>query len=335
MTRSTRTYLFVALFLCGILAIAQPAYAHDAEDHNAELEKILFNGKNPGNDDAVRALEDAAYLCVDFCGMNGKGVTCLESLKNYGVSGLPERADDIDMPGGQYHRQYTHRGWDDQIKYFNGNAEQEDHWAKRKDLLLNTSYKVFGYAPPPDFLSWTSLSNKDMEKKYESFCALIYYVHVLGDYVEDVGSDYLAKDNLDKFNGVSNGRKIAFARPHPNDDNIDIFYEFDQHLKVLFANQASTIVYKQLMSDLNTLAGKARRLSGSTGGINDLEKLEEAKMYVNELMDILSGSGSHANRVHELLAGEEFFCKAFPGLKGTARPKGWLEGLIERVGLVA
>lgn len=335
MTRSTRTYLFVALFLFGTLAIAQPAYAHDAEEHNAELEKILFNGKNPGNDDAVRALEDAAYLCVDFCGMNGKGVTSLESLKNYGVSGLPERADDIDMPGGKYHRQYTHRGWDDQIKYFNGNAEQEDHWAKRKDLLLNTSYKVFGYAPPPDFLSWTPLSNKDMEKKYESFCALIYYVHVLGDYVEDVGGDYLAKDNLDKFNGVSNGRKIAFARPHPNDDNIDIFYELEKHLKVLFADQSNTMVYKQLMSDLGTLAGKARNLAGSTGGIDSLDKLEEAKGYVNELMGMLSGSGDHANRVHELLMGEESFRNAFPGL-GESQPESDLfQQILERLGLAA
>lgn len=335
MAWAARTYLLIALFLFGAFVMAQPAYAHDADEHNAEFERVLFNGKSTGNDDAVKALEDAAYLCIDFCGMNGKGATSLESLKNYGVSGLPEKADDIDMPSGKFHRQYTHRGWDDQIKYLNGNTEQEGRWIKRKELLINTSYKVFGYTPPPGFLSWAPLSNKDMEQKYESFCALVYYVHVLGDYLEDVDSNDLSKDNLDRFNGVSNGRKIAFARPHPSDDNADIFFELDKHLKILFADQSNTMVYKQLMSDLGTLAGKARSLSGSTGGVDNLEKLEEAKGYVIELMDILSGSGSHANRIHELLKGEEFFRNAFPGLSDVTESNGWLEDFLERFGIAA
>ena len=150
---------------------------------------------------------------------------------------------------------------------------------------------------------------------------------MLGDYLED--------DNYSKFNGASNGEKIAFARPHPSDENTDIFFELKKHLEVLFHDQTNTILFKQLITDLDALAGKARNLAGTSGGINSDEKFDEAKTYVEELMALLSGSGPHANRLHQLLADEEFFRKAFPGLSANQPDESFLQQILSRFGLVA
>ena len=227
------------------------------------------------------------------------------------------------MPGGGHHRRYTHRGWDDQENYLND--VNKEHWEKRKKVILRTSYKVFGYEPLPGLLSATPLGDKELEKKLNSFCALIYYVHVLGDYLED--------DDYKKFNGKTNGEKIAFARPHPGEDNVDMFYELTKHLETLFSDQKDTRVYAQLIGDIKTLANKARNVVGSTGGINSDEKFEEAKLYVEELMDILSGSSKYANRVHMLLKNEEFFNKAFPDLVQSQKSESLFDRLLHIFGL--
>ena len=142
------------------------------------------------------------------------------------MQNLPASVSEIALPGGPQHRQYTHRGWNDQINYL-FDEDQKERWLKRKEVLRNTVYKVFDYNQQPFWLSWLPFFHDEKsEMKYDSFCALVYYVHILGDYLED--------SNYQQFNGNTNGRKVAFARSHADEENIDLFFELQIHLSKLF-----------------------------------------------------------------------------------------------------
>ena len=137
----------------------------------------------------------------------------------------------------------------------------------------------------------------------DSFSALVYYNHLLGDYLEDIDP---AKGNIDKFNVTSNGHKIPFASNTSNP--VDMFSEIEKHLAVLFADQvASSRVNDSLISDIDTLANKARRISGNSEGTITTDDYNDMQACVQELMDILTGENEHYNAVHELLMNESFF----------------------------
>lgn len=143
--------------------------------------------------------------------------------------------------------------------------------------------------------------------KCDSFCALIYYNHLLGDYLEDINSE---NGNIDRFNGKSNGKKIPFA----SDSLIltDIFSELEKHIAILFEDQSDSRVYASLMSDIETLAGKARNITGNEEGTVTEKNYKDIGVCVRELMDILTGENSHYNAIHELLEKEKFFKDVFP-----------------------
>ncbi len=107
---------------------------------------------------------------------------------------------------------------------------------------------------------------------------------------------------VERFNGTTNGKKIPFASSAYTTRG-DLFSELKKHLEILFADQSSTRIYHDLISDLDTLAFQARGLSPD-GQINE-EQFTEARQYVYELMDILTGGNlsgeGHANNIHKLL----------------------------------
>lgn len=316
---------FSAFFL---IADVQAAIAHGEPGHDADLKNVLFDGGDSGNEEALDHLEEAMYLCLDFNSMEPKGGEYLENLRAYGVAGLPDKPDDINLPGGSKHQKYTHRGWDKQSTYFQGekNAELKKKWELRKEILINTSYKVFGYSPAPGFLAWTPLGDEGREKKHQSFAALVYYVHVLGDYVA------IEDEHWKSFS--VHATKIPFASPERTGD-IDIFSELEKHLAIVFADQKDGYQYDQLLKDIDGVASKSRKLAGSEGGINTLDKFQEAHGYAVELMDVLSGKSGHANRVHDLLMYEESFTNAFPSTGQATTSGGWIEGVLEYFGIAA
>ena len=302
--------LAFCLMLFFVLAAPRQVFGHPGEEHNEELEKVLFDrgdfAKGHKNDDegkSVAALEAAAYLCIDQ--FNNQGQDKINILIGYGVPGA-RRIKLSDLNPTKYnlsaktHRGYTHRGWET-TSY--PTKENQERFQTRKNILLGTTEKIFDFSPMPAWMV-------GYDKKCNSLCALVYYVHVLGDYIED-------KD-FQQFNGSGNGLKIAFATPNPSDSNPDIFWELKKHLAILFADQTNSWTYRQLIVDLDTLAGAARSLSGQTGGINSEERYREAHSYAVELMALLTGDNNgnatynYANRIHQLLMNEEFFTKAFP-----------------------
>lgn len=306
------------------------ASASGAEIHDADLERLLFgdDGVSYANDHraaddregrAIIALEDAGFLCIDQLGRTGydadRGNECIQYLRKYVWmgTGIPRRLSETN-PANRwfFHRSYTHQGWDYDYSANSSNAtkDSQEHpqkWEARKEILRCTVDRVFGFT----FLSigWPSGHGE----KCESLCALIYYVHVLGDYIA-------AKDYSQFFEG-SNGEMIPFAIPNASDKNPDIIWELDKHLEVLFGGQTTgRHLYASLNQDLDALANRARRLAGSRSSMSEEEAYAQGRDCAIELMAILTGydyetkalSPDHANRIHELLMNEDWFTDAFP-----------------------
>lgn len=281
----TRKFILISILFILLCAYLVPAGAHpSAQAHYDELELVLFGGKYTGvNREALTLIEYASTLAIDQ--FNGFHSDILTYLSQHRISGLPpdvKTSRDQDRLGINYtasphtHREATHRGWDWNYAVDKGN------WPVRKNILLSTVTHVFGFKG----------SRGDYDKQCNSFCALVYYVHLIGDHQED--SKY-----------KEDGPIVSLAEKNFSTSNIDIFYELDHHLSILFSNQKDTHLYRLMMDKLRKLGKETRALTGSTGGINTPEKLESYHAAANELIQILRRS------VPELLRREDFFNRVF------------------------
>ncbi|SFY04218.1 hypothetical protein [Ruminococcus sp. XPD3002] len=207
--------LFISVIVLSF--VSKDVYAFPShKKHDDMLESILFplyehDLKN--NDESVKALEAieyASYLTIDQRGDNGKDK--LEKLKEYGIKGLPKSTTD---PGyyiagvGENHRKPTHRGWD----YDNYTSTPKDYeiWKNRRPILENTVDKFFDF-------------NGD-DKQKESFCAIIYYIHILGDRYDDCNNNrkYYPPSVIMELGGRKNDEK-------------DIIHELEKYIRLLFKN---------------------------------------------------------------------------------------------------
>lgn len=152
------------------------------------------------------------------------------------------------------HRMYTHQGWNS-VKYSN-----KEFWDVRKKILLEASQQsLFDVSPLnipwfSDFIS--KLSGPD--EQCDAFCALVYYVHILGDHLEGDKPDKLdALEPLAQYESLSSPGIIP---------------ELQECLQVLFVNQKTSWTFMSLMQDLDTLGRKAEKVYYSPGGINTEEK---------------------------------------------------------------
>ena len=168
------------------LSYAPPASAHETSEHNEEIELVLFGSRTYKTDstnveikDRIQAIENAVYLCVDQ--FNGAGKAELDYLvKERKIKDIAKSIEEIDYKSNYSHRSLTHRGW-------NVNYDMKANWPIRKQILMNTVKKeLFSSLDTP--VSWFPwLSNKiywdDYKDQCESFCILLYCVHVLGDHI--------------------------------------------------------------------------------------------------------------------------------------------------------
>lgn len=291
-----RLVSLLAVLVISVTLVVPTAFAHERGEHDHELEMTLFDTqKSPFSKNqqdsrytALNALENAVYLSIDQFG--NSGVTSLGELAAYGVKGLPATVAELNPPpeetqlSARNHRMYTHRGWDFVYPIDKAN------WNKRRSILTGTVQKVFGF--------------KD-SKQGESFAAVLYYVHVLGDYLED--SDFK------QFNGTSNGLKIPFASPNYT-STADIFSELEHHLGIVFRDQHDKRTYSSLMSELSGIAERARGIAGSWGGINNEDSYNDIHECAKMLMALLCGECGeyrYFNRIHTLLMNETFFTSVF------------------------
>lgn len=309
-----RISIFLVAFVFSCLFCTVSVDAHpNASEHYEELEAMLFDSRNfheSAQGDVltkIRTIEYASTLCIDQFGESDS--TLLKGLKKWGVPGIPQNVskinpDDTDnirlSPAN--HRTYTHQGWEH--SYTSEQYGDLARWPVRKNILLAATEEVFNFSI---FSGKWMFINFGYSDKCDSFSALVYYNHLLGDYLEDVDPK---KGNIDKFNGISNGHKIPFAS---NDSNpVDLFSEIEKYLAILFADQAeSNRVYDSLMSDIETLANKARRISENAEGTITLEHYKDMQACVQEFMDILTGENGHYSAIYTLLMNESFFKDVF------------------------
>ena len=278
----TRGILLIIVALC-LSMIAPSSLASDRDVHDAYMLKVLFGNDykeenyNAKELAAIEALEAASYLAVDQ--YNGKGAEELKVLNNYRVPSLPSDISEIDFPGNQHHRRYTHRGW--MGPYNNAERPYQDdkaHWNLRKTILTETVKKVFGL-------------KDDSARVCESLSAVIYYIHVLGDHI--VETDY-QKMNADLM-GVG-GRN----------DQYDIIHQLIYHFDILFTSPSSSNRYNSFRSQLRLLNNEFSELVNKDGGINTPEKQAAYSELAKKLMDLL------IKHVPGLLQEESYFSKVFP-----------------------
>lgn len=266
------------IFLCMILFLSSQhfpyAYAFERKDHDKYMVEVLFKNfleteNKQSIQDEIEALESASYLAIDQ--FNGNGQKDLDNLATYGVKGLPTLNDIDYSASGKTHRSYTHRGWD-----FVYGGMASDRWILRKQILLNTADAIFDF--------------QGNEKQKDSFCATIYYIHVLGDLLDD--ESYTIQNGLI----MDLGGRIYKA---------DIIDELLKHFKILFSDQKYTHKYLFLTTAMERYNTKLSKIVRSKGGINSDEKFVLRQEYVKGLMRLLT------MYLPEMLKEEQFFYDVF------------------------
>lgn len=235
----------------------------------------------------VTALEYASYLAIDQFGGNGEAY--FNALKRWGMGGLPLKFTSIDYSedlrgtgrkiNANTHRLYTHQGWDREFE----TATTRRFWTARRNVLLGTVNSIFGFRNLGSILGY--------DEKTNSLAGIIYYVHVLGDYIE-----------ADNYKKISILQDLA---GHKNTDQNDMITSLRRYVEILFPDQKTSQPYKDLMRGLDDLDRKAGKLVNSFGGINTDEEFQEYRGYSIDLLELLQ------DNIPKLLKNEEFFRKVF------------------------
>lgn len=148
--------------------------ACNEEQTNLYVTQIIFG------DDAllyeadknVEEILSALYICSEQSNRDGKDK--LDLLKDAKVSGIPG-LDKINV-SDEYLLSCSHNTWEYEAKGL------EKLQAERKDVLRNTVIKVFDFG-------WINETFKKSSGQIDSFSALLYYFHILADYLADDPDD--------------------------------------------------------------------------------------------------------------------------------------------------
>lgn len=280
MMKKTVCYLIVIIFSFSVFCFS--VSAHDRAEHEKDLRCVLFGP--PCNlpsisvdaKTAMDKLYHASYLSIDQ--FNGYGKEDLTYLKNAKIKWLPKSIDDIDFPAsGHTHRSFTHRGWN-----FDYSGDDQANWPARKMILLSTVNDIFKF-------KHTSNNPDNYKGQCESFAALIYYIHLIGDQIEN---KKIKAEGLEMNLGGTKDKKNVI-------DELLVF------LPNLFPTQKSSGTYTILTNRLNQLNTRISALVNKTGGIRSDEDFAEYHECAEELMNILK------LHIPYLLRNEPFFNKVF------------------------
>ena len=270
---------WITLFLSVILTVTlipSPISAYERDGHDKCMNDVLFYHfkedpeHDPKTKNELKVLSSACYLAIDQ--FNNNGQHDLDALHAYGVKDIPASVGEFSFnASGKNHRSKTHRGWD-----FPYGGDDNKLWQTRKHLLLNTAEAMFDF--------------NENEKQKDSFCALLYYVHILGDHMDD-----------DSFL-TSNGLKMDVGG---RIDEQDVIHEVLKHLETLFPDQTHTHKYHSLTHSLLKYDRKLSKIVRSSGGINTSIKFEEKQEYTKKVYEALT------LYIPEMLKEEAFFNQVF------------------------
>lgn len=165
-----------ALLVAVILFVSSSvnAFACEEEQSNVYMLKILFGNDytNYENNTDVEKLLSALYLCSEQSDKDGQDK--LNILKKAKVGRLPT-LDELNVSNIDLF-DCSHNSWNYESK---NNNEVQD---VRKNVLRKTAVKVFNFG-------WFNETFKSKNGKIDSFSALLYYSHILADYLADDPKD--------------------------------------------------------------------------------------------------------------------------------------------------
>jgi len=270
------------LIFVSLLNISINCYAFSAEEHDSFMNSVIY-GNSFTNDKNAEILSAASYLTIDQ--YQGNGQDKIDTLKRHHIKKVPDLKD-IDFDSNQHHRKYTHMGWNHVY------SDDKANWAVRKEILLSTATKIYKFGFFNGFFG-------HYNDKCDSFCALVYYIHILGDCI----------DYSDKNDGLSDD-VIPLVDINPSLQNPDVFYELKYYLGILFSDQTDKLSYISMMQEIENYEIEARDvISRNNVDANELATIED------DLMQTLT------NYVYPLLQNEKFYS----GSQSIfARIKSWL-----------
>ena len=163
----------IAAFILAIVLLfsrSSTVFACDEKQTNTYITQILFgnNALSKANDQNVKMLMSALYLCSEQS--DNQGQEKIDYLKTMRVSGVPALSD-LNIKASNL-MECSHNAWEYEFAAYKKNQ------ANRKKVLQNTVKKVFNFGFVNNLVG-------SKNGKCNSFAALLYYSHILTDYLAD------------------------------------------------------------------------------------------------------------------------------------------------------
>ena len=200
MTKRMSAFILTIVLL---VSISSTVFACDEKQTITYTTQILFGDSalSKVNDENVKMLMSALYLCSEQS--DNQGQDKVDYLKTRKVSGIPELPD-LNIKSNVL-MQCSHNSWEYEF------SSAKKNQANRKKTLRNTVNKVFDFGLVNHWVGSKS-------GKCNSFAALLYYSHILSDYLADDLSETTVSVNgklvsayAGKPSVVLNGNKPSFT----------------------------------------------------------------------------------------------------------------------------
>jgi len=181
--------LLLAIVL--LFIIGSTAFACDEKQTDTYVTQILFGDRalSRSSDEKVKMLLAALYLCSEQS--DGLGQDKIDYLKQHKVSGVPTLSS-LDIKGA-YILECSHNSWE--YEYAGAKKNQNN----RRTVLQHTVNKVFNFGLFNNLFGSGS-------GKCNSFAALLYYSHILSDYLADDPSETTAicgNNSIPSYSGTA------------------------------------------------------------------------------------------------------------------------------------
>ncbi len=290
---------FLALAL--LLSFSITANACDEGQSNAYILKLLFGDDTMRyeNDADVKKLMAALYLCSQQSDKEGQDK--IDALNNAKVSGIPALPK-INVSGDLLF-ECSHSSWG----YVSASIKNTQR--NRKEVLRKTVINVFDFG-------WFNETFRSNQGQIDSFSALLYYTHILADYLADdpLDTEISAKGyDIPAYSGAEfyelNGNKPTFTAAQKRErDTYANYSDLDQYkrsgagitligpgtlervtargvisnIKPSGWNQKS---YEGIMASGQPLYNRCHLIAHSLGGHDTLYNLVTGTRYLNEAME--------------------------------------------------
>ena len=197
--------LFMVVVL--LLSFSNNVFACDEEQTNTYVRQILFGyqADSRASDENVKMLMAALYLCSEQA--DNQGQDKIDYLKSHKVSGIPALKK-LNISNYQLF-ECSHSYWE--YEY----PAAKSIRANRQKVLRNTVNKVFGF----DFFDYLFGGSTE---KCDSFAAMLYYSHILADYLPDDSSDTEVMVNDQLIPSYSGKPYIEINNNKPEFSSVDI-----------------------------------------------------------------------------------------------------------------